>query len=128
MHRKLALTLLAALALAACASLVPKEPYAVIDGTDWDRTDPYAAPVEIATIDGRDYLQLNHRALPPGRHKIAFLTTHLVRTTRFREHHEVELDLKPCVSYYYYAKHPSQFDSHWELKLLREVELTACNK
>ena len=67
------------LALGACASLTPTEPFAVIDGTDWDRTDPYAAPVQIASIDGKDYLRLSHRALPPGPHKIGFLTTQVLR-------------------------------------------------
>ena len=114
------------LALGACASLTPTEPFAVIDGTDWDRTDPYAAPVQIASIDGKDYLRLSHRALPPGPHKIGFLTTQVLRANRLRERHEVEIDLKPCTAYYFYAKHPSKFDPHWELKTLREVHLESC--
>ena len=70
------------LALGACASLTPTEPFAVIDGTDWDRTDPYAAPVQIASIDSKDYLRLSRRALPPGPHKIGFLTTQVLRAQK----------------------------------------------
>lgn len=130
MRERLAPLLLAsmfAFILTGCAS-VPREPFAVIDGTDWDRTDPYSAPVQIASIDGKDYLQETRRALSPGTHTLEFLTTRVTRANRLRERRAITLELKPCVSYYFYAKHPDRYDGAWELKLLREVPLEHCSR
>lgn len=118
--------LVTAFMLAACATTGPSGTFAVIDGTDWDRSEPYAAPVQIMSIDGKDYLRLHRRALAPGKHTVVFATTQVLRANRLRQVEEVELDLKPCTSYHYYAKHPSKFDSRWELKLLHEVKLEHC--
>jgi len=116
----------AALLLGACATTAPGGAWSVIDGTDWDRVDPYAAPVNIASIDGKDYIRLSRRALPPGKHKVEFLTAQVLRSQRLRQSEAAELDLEPCTAYYYYAKHGSKFDPRWELKLLREVKLEGC--
>lgn len=118
--------IIAALLLGACATTNPGGVWSVIDGSDWDHVDPYAAPVHIASIDGKDYLRLSRRALPPGRHTIIFQTTQVLRANRLRHVQEVELDLAPCTSYHYYAKHNSKFDPRWELVLLREVKLESC--
>lgn len=124
--RMVALAVAAAALLGACATTNPGGAWSVLDGSDWNHADPYAAPVQIATIDGKDYLRLSRRALPPGKHKITFLTTQVLRINTLRHEQEAELDLAPCTAYYYYAKHSSKFDPRWELRLLREVKLESC--
>lgn len=102
------------------------EPWAVLDGTDYPKAQPYAAPVQIASIDGKSYLDEKRRTLAPGKHTIEFITLRLTRGHKFRKSIKVELELKPCTSYYYYAQHPSKFADEWELKLLRETQLKSC--
>ena len=104
------------------------EPFAVIDGTDWPRTEPYAAPVQIASIDGKDYLDESRRTLAPGKHRIEFMTTRKVRASKYRQVRAIELELKACTVYYFYALHPSKYAPEWELKLKRETELKQCDK
>ena len=111
--------------IAATASAA-SEPYAVIDTSDWDKVAAYTAPVTIASIDGKDYLNEKRRTLPPGKHVLEFITTRLVRSQRIRETRSIELELKPCTTYYFYAKHPSKFATEWELKLLRETTIKSC--
>lgn len=102
------------------------EPFAVIDGTDWPKTEPYSAPVTIASIDGKDYINETRRTLTPGRHTLEFLTGRQTRTHKLRQTRSLELELKPCTIYYFYAKHPSKFADEWELTLLRETTIKKC--
>lgn len=98
-------------------------PFAVIDGTDWPKTEPYSAPVTITSIDGKDYINETRRALPPGPHKLEFITTRLTRGSKLRQTRSIDIDLKPCTTYYFYAKHPSKFADEWELTLMRETPI-----
>ena len=104
------------------------EPYAVIDGTDWPKTEPYAAPVQIAAIDDTSYINETRRNLTPGKHRLEFVTTRTVRAAKLRQTRVIEVELKPCTVYYYYALHPSKYAPEWELKLKRETELKSCKK
>lgn len=101
-------------------------PFAVIDGTDWPKTEPYSAPVTIASIDGKDYLSETRRTLAPGPHKLEFITTRTTRANKFRQTRTIDIELKPCTIYYFYAKHPSKFADEWELTLLRESPIKKC--
>lgn len=101
-------------------------PFAVIDGTDWPKTEPYSAPVTIASIDGKDYLNESRRTLTPGPHRLEFITTRLTRGHKLRQTRTIDIELKPCTTYYFYAKHPSKFADEWELTLLRESEIKKC--
>jgi hypothetical protein len=111
-----------------CSSLASgsDEPYAVIDTTDWNKVEAYAAPVTIASIDGQDYLSETRRTITPGKHTIEFVTTRMVKSSKIRETRTVELDAKPCTTYYFYAQHKSKHSPEWELKLLRETTLKDC--
>jgi hypothetical protein len=104
------------------------EPFAVIDGTDWPKTEPYSAPVGIASIDGKDYINETRRTLTPGMHKLEFITTRTTRANKFRQTRTIDIELKPCTIYYFYAKHPSKFADEWELTLLRESEVKKCTR
>jgi hypothetical protein len=104
------------------------EPYAVIDGTDWPKTEPYSAPVGIASIDGKDYLKESRHNLAPGKHRLEFITLRQTRGHKFRQTRSIEIELKPCTIYYFYAKHPSKFADEWELTLMRESELKSCGQ
>ncbi len=104
------------------------EPWAVIDGTDWPKVEPYSAPVTIASIDGKDYLKETRRTLAPGMHKLEFITTRTTRASKLRQTREIDIELKPCTVYYFYAKHPSKFADEWELKILRESAITKCGR
>lgn len=122
-------TLIVALSLMlAGAAGAADEPYAVIDTTDWDKIEAYAAPVTIASIDGQDYLSESRRTITPGKHTLEFVTTRMVKSSKIRQTRTVELDAKPCTTYYYYAKHASKFSPEWELKLLRETPIKSCGK
>lgn len=101
-------------------------PFAVIDGTDWPKTEAYSAPVTIASIDGKDYLSQTRRTLAPGPHKLEFITTRTTRANKLRQTRTIDIDLKPCTIYYFYAKHPSKFADEWELKVLRESPIKKC--
>jgi hypothetical protein len=104
------------------------EPYAVIDGTDWPKTEAYAAPVQIASIDGTDYIDETRRTLAPGKHRLEFVTTRKLRAAKLRQTRVIEIELEPCTVYYYYALHPSKYAPEWELKLMRTTELKKCKK
>jgi len=129
MTRRLAPSIATCL-VAALASIASgaDAPYAVIDTTDWNKVEAYAAPVTIASIDGQDYLSESRRTITPGKHTLEFVTTRMVRTSKIRQTRSIELDAKPCTTYYFYAKHPSKFAEEWELKLLRETEIKSCTK
>lgn len=101
-------------------------PWAVVDGTDWPKTEPYAAPVQISSIDGKDRLREKRRSLEPGMHKLEFITLRQARGHKLRQARSIEIELKPCTAYYFYALHPSKFADEWELKLLRETPLKGC--
>jgi len=127
MHGARATAVLLGLLISGGAALAD-EPYAVIDGTDWPRTEPYAAPVQIASIDGKDYLDETRRTLAPGKHRIEFMTTRKLRSSKYRQVRAIEIELKACTVYYFYALHPSKYAPEWELKLKRETELKKCAK
>lgn len=124
MHRSL--FPLAALLLAGAASAA--EPFAVIDTTDWNKVEAYAAPVTIASVDGKDYLGETRRTIAPGKHTLEFVTTRTVKTSKVRQTRSIELEVKPCTTYYFYAKHASRYSAEWELKLLRETAIESCGK
>lgn len=119
---------LAFLFLTAVAAAAADAPYAVIDTTDWNKVEAYTAPVTIASIDGQDYLSETRRTITPGKHTLEFITTRMVKSSKIRETRTIELDAKPCTTYYFYAKHPSKYSPEWELKLLRETEIKSCTK
>ena len=121
-------TLLASCALVLLLAGWTDAPYAVIDGSDWPKTEAYSAPVTIASIDGKDYLSESRRTLPAGPHKLEFITTRLTKGHKFRQTRTIDIELKPCTIYYFYAKHPSKFADEWELTLLRETEVKKCAK
>jgi hypothetical protein len=125
MNRALVAT---ALLVVSAVALAADAPYAVIDTTDWNKVEAYSAPVTIASIDGQDYLSETRRTITPGKHTIEFVTTRMVKSSKIRQTRSVELDAKPCTTYYYYAKHASKFSDEWELKLLRETEIKSCTK
>ena len=125
---RLAVPLFSVCALLAACATVPDAPYSVLDGSDWDRTDPYAAPVQISRLDGMSYLNETKRTIEPGHHRIGFLTTRVVRSNKLRAEKQIEMDVEPCAHYYYYAKHESKFSTAWELKLLRKTEIEACKR
>ena len=114
--------------LISAGAALADEPFAVIDGTDWPRTEPYAAPVQIASIDGTDYVDETRRTLAPGKHRLEFVTTRLVRAVKVRQTRAIEVELKACTVYYYYALHPSKYAPEWELKLMRTTELKKCKQ
>lgn len=124
MTRSLAFIFATTLATVAAAD----EPYAVIDTTDWNKVEAYAAPVTIASIDGQDFLSETRRTITPGKHTLEFITTRTVKSSKIRETRSIELDAKPCTTYYYYAKHASKYAPEWELKLLRETTIKSCGK
>jgi hypothetical protein len=117
---------LAFLFLAAVAATAADAPYAVIDTTDWNKVEAYAAPVTIASIDGQDYLSETRRTITPGKHTLEFVTTRTVKSSKIRQTRSIELEVKPCTTYYFYAKHASKFSPEWELKLLRETTIKSC--
>ena len=80
------------------------------------------------SIDGKDYLSESRRTLPAGPHKLEFITTRLTKGHKFRQTRTIDIELKPCTIYYFYAKHPSKFSDEWELTLLRETEIKKCTK
>jgi len=121
-------TLLAAVVLVLALAGWAEEPFAVIDGSDWPKVEAYSAPVTIASIDGKDYLDETRRTLPPGQHRLEFITTRLTPANKFRQTRSIDIELKPCTVYYFYAKHPSKFADEWELTLLRETEIKKCTK
>ena len=122
MRTKLTTLLTAAMLVMALAGWTDG-PFAVIDGTDWPKTEAYSAPVTIVSIDGKDYIKLTRRALPPGPHKLEFITTRQTRGSKLRQTRTIDLDLKPCTTYYFYAKHPSKFAAEWDLTLMRETPI-----
>ena len=125
MRTKLTTLLTAAMLVMALAGWTDG-PFAVIDGTDWPKTEAYSAPVTIASIDGKDYLNETRRTLAPGPHKLEFITTRLTRGHKFRQTRSIDIELKPCTIYYFYAKHPSKFADEWELTLMRETQIKKC--
>jgi hypothetical protein len=125
MTRTLTLCLIAACSLIAAGA---GEPYAVIDTTDWNKVEAYSAPVTIASIDGQDYLSETRRTITPGKHTLEFVTTRTVKSSKIRQTRSIELEVKPCTTYYFYAKHASKFSPEWELKLLRETPIKSCGQ
>jgi len=118
----------AALAAATALATAAAEPYAVIDGTDWPRTSLHAAPVTIASIDGKDYLDETRRLVAPGTRVIELYSTHVPKAKRNQrqQRRSITLEVKPCTAYYLYAQHPSKLASEFEVKVLREVPLKSC--
>jgi hypothetical protein len=119
---------LAFLFLAAAAATAADAPYAVIDTTDWNKVEAYSAPVTIASIDGQDYLSETRRTITPGKHTLEFVTTRTVKSSKIRQTRSIELEVKPCTTYYFYAKHASKYSPEWELKLLRETTIKSCGQ
>jgi len=99
---------------------------AVVDGRDWDRSQPYSYPVTIAAIDGKDYVDLKRRALAPGRHVLEFRTTWKPPARRFLKSREVEVVLEPCTIHRYYARHSGPFASDWELIAMPPLPVPGC--
>lgn len=124
MNRIVAVLTIAAATAAAHAA----EPFSVIDTTDWNKVEAYAAPVTIASIDGQDFLSETRRTVTPGKHTLEFVTTRTVKSSKIRETRTIELEVKPCTTYYFYAKHASKYSPEWELKVLRETEIKSCGK
>lgn len=116
------------LALMLAGTVAAAEPFAVIDTTDWNKVENHAAPVSIASIDGKDYMNETRRTLAPGKHVIEFITTRTVKSQNLRRTRSIELEVKPCTTYWFYAVHASRYSADWELKLLRETPIEGCGQ
>lgn len=116
------------LALMLAGAVAAAEPFAVIDTTDWNKVENHAAPVTIASIDGKDHLSETRRTITPGKHTLEFVTTRTVKTSKVRQTRSIELEVKPCTTYWFYAVHASRYSAEWELKLLRETPIEDCGR
>lgn len=112
----------AAAFLAGCSST----PYSVIDVTHSQVSDPDNYDARILSIDGKMATYRGREKIDPGFHYINLQTTKPLKS-KVSDYHLYALDAKPCTRYLLTAQHDNSVTDNWEVRLLREEKIEACD-
>jgi hypothetical protein len=118
------LTLLIAVALTGCAT---SGPYAEVSGEKVTRADPREEEVFVVAVDGKLDLRESKTAfIEPGQ-RLLVLDSVRLGSSRNRKGAYVPLKAKPCLRYYFVARHESMTDLEpWSLVLTNVEPIPEC--
>jgi hypothetical protein len=117
------LMLLSALvALGGCAT---REQFSYLDGERWNRSELDTYDTVILAVDGRSYTENSRIRVEPGRHHIVFQTRAPAGFT-FSPRKELDLDVEPCMRYYFEAKRANGLQQDFEPRVNYKEPIAGC--
>ncbi|WP_218311785.1 hypothetical protein [Alteromonas antoniana] len=120
---KTTIVLLGTMMLLGCAT----SPYAIIDGTQSQVSDPDNYDVKILSVDGKRLPKEDIENVSPGFHYINLVTTKRLNTrAKDADYKMLAIDVKECTRYLVTAQHKNSVRDEWEPKVLREEPIKAC--
>lgn len=117
------LAIVSALAgLAGCAS--PKE-FSYLDGYRWNRAEIETYDTLIVSVDGKSYPYNSKIMVDPGRHHIVFQTKP-ADGFPFSGEKALDIDIKPCVRYWFEAKRANALEQDFEPRVNYTERIADC--
>jgi len=108
------------LALSGCAGPAYSELY----GTRYYRTPIDTYPVQVVSVDGKDYLMQPVR-IEPGRHQVS-VQGPPGGAQRWGDKRTIELDVKACTRYWLVAVKENRLASDFSVKVDYEEPMSGC--
>ena len=113
----------AAFGLASC-STTPKE-FSYLDGYRWSRAEINTYDTLIVSVDGKSYTYNTAILVEPGRHHIVFQTRPVAGFT-YSPDKTLDIDIKPCVRYWFEAKRVSSLEQDFEPRVNYTERIVGC--
>ena len=114
-----------------CALLLPVvgcagHAYSELYGTRYFRVPINTYPVQVASVDGKDYLAQPVR-VEPGRHQIT-VQAPPGGGQRWGDRRTIELDVKACTRYWLVAVKDNRLTSDFSVKVDYEEPMSGCRR
>lgn len=110
--------------LGACASASDNFHYSQVVGDRYFKTNIDTYPVDIAAVDGRNYLGRMPVLVDPGVRQIVVQGPPTVVDLRLTR--DIALDVKPCTRYYLVAQKASPLENDFEVRVDFEQPIAGC--
>jgi hypothetical protein len=122
---KILLTL-APLATAVCmAGCSTSKPFSYLDSERWSRVEMNTYDTTIVSVDGTSYPYRSRIVVDPGRHHIVFQTK-AAAGFESSPQKSLDLDVEPCVRYWFEAKRANPLQQDFELRINHTEPIAGC--
>jgi hypothetical protein len=109
--------------LQACATR-PKQ-FSYLDGYRWSRVEINTYDTLIVSVDGKSYPYNSAIMVDPGQHHIIF-QTRPVGGFAFSPEKPLDIDIKPCVRYWFEAKRANALEQDFEPRVNYTERIVGC--
>jgi hypothetical protein len=112
-------------ALAALGGCATSEQFSFLDGERWTKVELNTFDTVILAVDGKSYSWNSRIRVTPGQHNIVFQT----RPTagfQFSPRKELDLDVEPCMRYYFEAKRVNALTQDFEPRVNYKEPIAGC--
>src|ERR1700757_4257198 len=113
----------AVIPLQACTT-APKQ-FSYLDGYRWSRAEINTFDTLIVSVDGKSYTYNSAIMVDPGRHHIIF-QTQPVAGFAFSPKKALDIDIKPCVRYWFEAKRVNALEQDFEPRVNYVERIVGC--
>jgi hypothetical protein len=113
------------LALAGLSGCATSEQFSFLDGERWSRNELDTYDTVILAVDGKSYSENSRIRVDPGRHRIVFQTRPVAGFT-FSARKELELDVEPCMRYWFEAKRINGLEQDFEPRVNYKEPIGGC--
>jgi hypothetical protein len=111
--------------LAGLASCATSPQFSYLDGYRWNRAELYTYDTLIAEVDGTSYTYNSKIRIDPGRHHIV-LETQPVAGFSINPRKALDLDVEPCVRYWFEAKRVNALTQDFEPRVNYKEPIAGC--
>jgi hypothetical protein len=111
--------------LAGLVSCASSQPFSYLDGYRWNRAELYTYDTLIAEVDGTSYAYNSKIRVDPGRHHIV-LETQPVAGFSVNPRKALDLDVEPCVRYWFEAKRANALTQDFEPRVNYKEPIAGC--
>jgi hypothetical protein len=111
--------------LASLGGCARSETYSYLDGYRWSRAELDTYDTVILAVDGKSYPYNSHIRVDPGRHRIAFQTQPVAGFSSSARK-EIELDVEPCMRYWFEAKRVNALAQDFEPRVNYKEPIAGC--
>jgi hypothetical protein len=112
-------------ALAALGGCATREKFSFLDGERWTRVELDTYDTTILSVDGSSYSYNSRIRVEPGPHRIVFQTRPAAGFS-FSPRKELELDVEPCMRYWFEAKRSNGLRQDFEPRVNYKEPIAGC--
>jgi hypothetical protein len=109
--------------LGGCAS--SSEKFSFLDGERWSQVEMDTYDTTILSVDGKSYTYNSRIKVEPGRHQIVFQTRPVFGFS-YSPQKTLEVDVEPCVRYWFEAKRANGLQQDFEPRVNYKQPIAGC--